>query len=170
MKRYLAYLSYVLRHRWFVMLECFRVGLIWRGLVHDLSKFRPSEFIPYARFFYEKDGTKKQRRDKTGYYKPDDTGDAAFDRAWYLHQHRNSHHWQHHALALSDGGVKYMPMPERDLLEMVCDWHGAARAQGVQDQPGDRLSVYAWWCANSKQIHLHDATRQYVQALLAARV
>jgi hypothetical protein len=93
MKRHWEYLKYVVRHRWFVMLACFQHGLIWRGLVHDLSKFLPSEWFPYARFFYEPNGTKKTRRDKSGYYKPTDTGDSAFDFAWLLHQKRNRHHW-----------------------------------------------------------------------------
>jgi hypothetical protein len=34
------------------MIECFNQGLIWRGLMHDLSKFLPDEFLPYANFFY----------------------------------------------------------------------------------------------------------------------
>ena len=74
---YFKYLSYVLRHRWFVFIECCKLGIPWRGLVHDLSKFIPSEFIPYARYFYGREDT--IRRDKTGYYKPTDTGDKAFD-------------------------------------------------------------------------------------------
>ena len=47
MAKFFRYLSYVIRHRWFVMIECFKRGLIWRGLTHDLSKFHPSEFFPY---------------------------------------------------------------------------------------------------------------------------
>ena len=49
---YYKYLQYVIKHKYYVMIECFKVGLYWRGLVHDMSKFRPSEFIPYARYFY----------------------------------------------------------------------------------------------------------------------
>lgn len=49
---YWKYLRYLLRHRWFVMLACFREGLYWQGLIHDWSKFLPSEFLPYARYFY----------------------------------------------------------------------------------------------------------------------
>jgi len=99
-KRYIKYLNYVLRHKWFVSLECFKRGIIWRGILHDLSKFLPSEFIPYARFFYEPDGASRQNkiRDKTGYYKPTDSGDEKFDKAWLAHIHRNAHHWQHHIL------------------------------------------------------------------------
>ena len=53
MKKYTKYLNYVLRHKWYVMIECFKRGQYWRGIMHDMSKFRPSEFIPYAIYFYE---------------------------------------------------------------------------------------------------------------------
>lgn len=89
---HLRYLSYVLRHKWFVLVECWRRGLYWRGLVHDLSKFLPSEWFPYVEHFHGRQSGRQ--RDVTGYYKPTDTGDPAFDRAWFLHQKRNDHHWQ----------------------------------------------------------------------------
>lgn len=90
MNKYLRNIIYVSRHKWFVFLECCKLGIPWRGLVHDISKLRPSEFFPYADFF-----AVQQPRDKTGYYKPTDTGNAAFDFAWFLHQKRNAHHWQY---------------------------------------------------------------------------
>ncbi len=48
------------------MAECFKIGLIGNGLRHDLSKFYPEEFIPYANYFNKA----RQRRRKGGYYKP----------------------------------------------------------------------------------------------------
>ena len=36
----------ITHHRMLVMVYCFRVGLIWQGLVHDLSKYSPTEFSP----------------------------------------------------------------------------------------------------------------------------
>ena len=95
MNRYIVYIWYVVKHKWFVFLECCKLGIPWRGVLHDMSKFLPSEFIPYARFFYNPDGSSKQIRDKTGYYKPNNTGDAEFDLAWFYHKSRNKHHWQY---------------------------------------------------------------------------
>lgn len=62
--------------------------------MHDMSKFSPDEFIPYARYFYDNRSDINKGRDSTGYYKPTDTRDKAFDFAWLLHQKRNRHHWQ----------------------------------------------------------------------------
>ncbi|WP_432764979.1 DUF5662 family protein, partial [Hungatella effluvii] len=33
-------------HKFRVMKNCFRVGLYKQGLLHDLSKYGPEEFIP----------------------------------------------------------------------------------------------------------------------------
>jgi hypothetical protein len=49
---YLKYLLYVLEHKWNVGIECLKMGMPLHALTHDLSKFRPSEFIPYAKYFY----------------------------------------------------------------------------------------------------------------------
>ncbi len=163
MRRHWAYLKYVVRHRWFVMVECFQYGLIWRGLKHDWTKFLPSEWFPYARYFYEKDGTKRQRRDKTGYYKPTDTGDAAFDFAWLLHQKRNRHHWQWWMLPEDDGGTKILDMPFEDRLEMFCDWKGAARAQGVENH----RDVRPWYEKNKANMQLSTFTRRRVDEMVS---
>ncbi len=152
---YVAYLWQLLRHKWFVMLFCFRERLIWRGLVHDLSKFLPSEFVPYARYFFP-GGKKKVRRDRTGYYKPTDTGDPRFDQAWFLHQKRNEHHWQYWALPEDVEGVKILPMTDRARREMVCDWKGAGRAQGTPD-------TRAWFRKNSHKLQLHPETRRWLE-------
>jgi len=52
MSKYILYLKYIIRHKWYVGIECFKMGVYWRGITHDLSKFLPSEFIPYAKYFY----------------------------------------------------------------------------------------------------------------------
>jgi len=52
MKKYIKYLWYIVRHKYFVMVECWARGLFWRGVSHDFSKLLPSEFVPYANYFY----------------------------------------------------------------------------------------------------------------------
>lgn len=88
--KHLKYLCYVLRHKWFVLIECCKLGISWRGIVHDLSKFTPTEWFPYVEKFY---GDRPSPRDATGAYDPLSVG-GLFDRAWLHHQHYNDHHWQ----------------------------------------------------------------------------
>jgi hypothetical protein len=161
--KHLRYAAYVARHKWFVMLECWRQGLVVRGLAHDWHKLLPSEWSPYTEFFY---GAKEQRRDDTGYYKPTDTGDAAFDFAWLLHQKRADHHWQWWILPEDDGGEKLLPMSSDARLEMVCDWCGASIAQGH----GGWSGVVKWYEANKNKMRLHPETRSWVEQFLGGKV
>lgn len=160
----LKYLAYVLRHKWFVFIECCRAGIPWRGFVHDLSKFSPAEWFPYVDHFYGKRaGT---QRDATGYYKPTNTGDRPFDYAWLHHANRNPHHWQYWAMPASaedpsEGPVIIMEMPDACIREMVADWRGAGKAQGHPDVAG-------WYAKNGSKMLLGSVTRKRVEDLLVA--
>jgi hypothetical protein len=49
---HLRYLKSQLRHKWFVFVECCKLGIPHLGIIHDLSKFLPSEWRGYACYFY----------------------------------------------------------------------------------------------------------------------
>lgn len=163
--KYIKYLSYLLKHRWYVMIECFKQGLIWRGIVHDLSKFLPSEFIPYANFFYGNKGDDiKKGRNSTGYYKPTDTGDKKFDWAWLLHQKRNKHHWQYWVLPEDEEGIKIFEIEEPYLTEMICDWIGAGKAQGCFPPKDDKyFETRKWYKMNGNKMQLNQKTRGEIE-------
>ena len=42
--KYIKYLRYLIIHKFWVFIYCCQYGLYWRGIIHDLSKFLPSEF------------------------------------------------------------------------------------------------------------------------------
>jgi hypothetical protein len=155
MKKYLKYFWYVIRHKWYVGVECFKKGAYWRGLVHDISKLLPDEFIPYARHFYgSKEGIKRGR-------------DKSFDFAFLLHQKRNKHHWQWWILPADKGGVRIFEVAEPYLTEMVCDWIGAGKAQGHFSPKDDPLrEVRNWWEKNNKKMQLHKKTRKYLEKVI----
>lgn len=159
MKQYVVYLSYLVRHKWYVTIECFKRGLIWRGLKHDYDKFYPAMISAYANFFYNKDGSKKQIRNETGYYKPTDTGNIDFDKNWFKHTRRNDHHWQYFVLATDNGEEKLVDMPPNAVLEMVCDWIGAGKAQGTPD-------TLKWWEVNKSKMRFSTRTLSLIQDYL----
>ncbi len=158
MKRYFAYLKYVTRHKFFVMVECFKIGLIWRGLTHDLDKFLPSTFIAYAKYFNNTDGSLRQTRDKTGYYKPEDTNNIEFEMAWFRHSRLNKHHWQYWVMA-TESGEKIYEIDDKSVLEMLCDWKGAGKAQGT-------LGVKVWYEKNKYKMRLHLYSRIKIEKLI----
>lgn len=144
--KHLKYLRYVLRHKRFVFHEGRKLGVpIFQLLAHDLSKFRPDEWAPYADYFYG-----------TGTYKDQD----GFDRAWLLHQHRNPHHWQFWVLREDSGAETVLRMPDRYAREMLADWRGAGRAINGKDETA------AWYRKTEHARRLHPLTRAWVEAQL----
>ncbi len=144
MKPYLSYLIYVIRHKWFVFLECCKLGIFWMGIVHDWSKLLPAEWFPYARAFYT-----------------DDSVDAQFDRAWLDHLHRNKHHSQHWVLIQDEDENKVLPMPDRYRRELLADWRGGWKAS-----PQGFVPPLVYYKANKDKIKFHPTTRAWIERML----
>lgn len=159
MLRYWNYLKYVMSHKFWVFIYCCKLGIPIRGVVHDISKFYPCEFIPYAKYFFDESGRRIDWRQKSGYYKPTGTESEDFNRAWLHHAHANDHHWQYWVLGEDVTGIKLFEMPEKAILEMIADWCGAGRAQAT---PG----VQNWYNDNWYKLQLHSNTRKRVESLL----
>lgn len=143
--KHLKYLKYVLRHKWFVALQCFRHGMILRGLFHDMSKFRIKEWFPYSEYFY---GSRKDKNE--------------FDLAWLSHQNINDHHWQRWVLLEDSGVEKLLPMSKKARLEMICDWYGAGKA--ITGEGWN--NVKSWYNNNKQNMRLHPETRMWVEEFL----
>ncbi len=155
---YLQYLWYVLRHKWYVLIECSKRGIVWRGIMHDMSKFRPDEFIPYARYFYGDYGVKnicpaKWANPGDKFHKTKN----AFDRAWLKHLYRNPHHWQYWILQNDTDGREILEMPIVYINEMICDWRGAGMAITGKD------NIAEWYTKNKDKMELHAKTRLAVE-------
>ena len=155
---FFKYLSYVIRHKWYVFIECCKLGIPISGVLHDLSKFRPSEFFPYMIHFQ----VRKRKTLKHGYSKRDDPNkDEVFDLAWLKHIHRNPHHWQYWILIEDTSPTpKVIPMPERFRKEMLADWKGAGKAQGFGD------NTVEWYLKHEKDMILHQETRTWIREKL----
>lgn len=170
MKKHLLYLRYIVIHKWFVMLACFKrarhcPSLIWRGIVHDLSKLRPSEWSPYVEAFNGRGAILRAKR-KASHLNPKELAEAekiqaAFDAAWLKHQRRNPHHWQYWVLQEDSGAIKELEMPLADMLEMLADWEGAGRA--ITGKAG---TTPDWYERNRDKIRLHWRTRRLVDDAL----
>ena len=94
-----GHLKTVSKHRWLVMVHCFQVGLYWRGLTHDLSKFSPTEFCAGARYYQGDRSPNVAEREANGY-----------SRAWMHHKGRNRHHFEYWT-DLKKGTREYVPVP-----------------------------------------------------------
>ena len=107
----------VTRHRRKVRENCFRAGIYWRGLMHDLSKFSPTEFIPGVRYFQGDRSPNEKEREETG-----------CSKAWMHHKGRNRHHFEYWT-DYSPVTKKLEPvkMPDIFIFEMFCDRVAASK-------------------------------------------
>ena len=112
----LRHLHTITQHKLIVMDLCFRVGLVRQGLLHDLSKYSPTEFLVGAHYYQGNRSPNAAEKLEKGY-----------STAWLHHKGRNRHHFEYWIDAVAPespegsfhwGGVK---MPLRFCLEMICD-------------------------------------------------
>ena len=161
MKDHIAYLKKVLQHKYYVVLGCREMDVpLWRGLLHDWTKFLPSEWFPYVRNFYNKDGTPKDIRDKkTGGYNPAIQPDV-FLSGWLHHQKCNKHHWQYWTVIGDAGDLKPLPIPDLYLREMIADWIGAGLAYSGKSDP------VGWYEKTKDRMILEARTRERLELKL----
>ena len=108
--------SVVMRHKWVVFKECAACGMPLRGLLHDLSKFSPTEFLSSARYFQGNRSPIEAEKERLGYSK-----------AWLHHKGHNKHHWEYWTDFDDSGAVIANKIPYKYVVEMVCDWVGASK-------------------------------------------
>ena len=128
MKTLIKYLSTVFKHRWYVFIYCCKCGLIWQGLIHDLSKFSFNELIPGIKFANGKQSPHEVQIEKEGY-----------SSAWLNHQGHNKHHPEYWIdYTHFDVPCK---MPKKYVVEMFCDRLAASRTyKGKDFKPYDPLN------------------------------
>lgn len=141
MHPFVQYAAYVLKHKATIIRTAPRYGVPrWQALIHDWTRFLPSEFIPSANYFFGayRRGFVWKRGESPAY-------DAARD----LHEMRNKHHGKH---------WQGREIPVRYVREMLCDWDAAGQAKGNPIAP--------WYEANRDKLSLHPATLNYIDEML----
>ncbi len=113
----LRHFATITRHRHCVIAHCFRAGIGWQGLFHDLSKYTPTEFWRGARYYLGTRSPNEGEREKNGY-----------SLAWMHHKGRNRHHFEYW-VDIDPVSKRYAPvrMPLRFVIEMFCDRVAASK-------------------------------------------
>ena len=152
-----AHFKTITRHRHQVLRNCFRVGLYWQGLTHDLSKYSPREFWRGAKYYQ-------------GYRSPNDAErkETGVSLAWLHHKGRNRHHfeyWIDYVLqpdgSVTMGGCK---MPLRYVAEMFCDRMAACRIY-LKDKYTD-AAAYDYFKRSLDRILIHPETAAELEKML----
>lgn len=153
--KFFKHLKTILIHKYWVFYFSCKLGIPWRGLVHDLSKFSPVEFWESVRYFDGKVSPIVICKRHKGY-----------SLAWQHHKGHNSHHYEYWVDRLDGGGVP-LQMPWKDVLELVADYCGAGKA--YQGKNFTLKDEYEWWLEKKETgIKMNEATMYEVTGLLHA--
>ena len=111
LKKTFKHLHTVNRHRFKVFCLCCRVGIPYRGLMHDISKYTPVEFWESVKYYQ-------------GTYSPitNCKADKGYSKAWLHHKGRNKHHYEYW---FDFGNKDEIIMPFKYFLEMICDTYAS---------------------------------------------
>jgi len=153
--KWLEHLKTIDHHRRLVRRSCFKVGLYRQGLLHDLSKYSPVEFLVGARYYQGDHSPNEAERLEKGY-----------SAAWLHHKGRNKHHleyWIDYSAA-GDHALVGCRMPVNYVVEMFCDRMAASKTyRGEKYTQRDPWDYYE---KSRDHYILHPETRALLEKLL----
>ena len=146
--KWLRHLCTVHHHRALVRKYCFKLGLYRQGLMHDLSKYSPTEFFVGAKYYQ-------------GYRSPNTAErlDRGYSSAWLHHKGRNKHHleyWIDYSLQKDGYPLTGMEMPVKYVAEMLCDRIAACRV--YQGDAYSDASAYDYFVRTKGRFWIHEET------------
>lgn len=152
----IGHFATITQHKLEVMKNCFKVGLYWQGICHDMSKYSPTEFFPGVKFYQGNRSPNNAEREANG-----------LSVAWIHHKGRNKHHYEYWTDYSSKGkrgqlvGVK---MPRKYIAEMFCDRVAASKIYNKTNY-SDSFPL-AYLLQGIDHVMMHDNTKNDITYLL----
>lgn len=159
-RKAVGHLRTVLHHKKLVAEGCFQIGLYRQGLVHDLSKFTPTELLNGFRYYQEgKQSPNNGERAVKGY-----------SEAWMHHKGRNLHHyeyWNDYNIEAAKKGeypVQPVQMPRKYVAEMLMD-RIAASKNYMKENYTDASPLEYYETGKAKRL-MHPETARELEKML----
>ncbi|MBQ8174508.1 MAG: catalase [Clostridia bacterium] len=144
----------ITRHRHKVIAHCFRAGIGFQGLFHDLSKYSPVEFFTGAKYFQGTRSPNERERELYGY-----------SAAWLHHKGRNRHHFEYwNDLNPVTKVYEPVPMPLRYVKEMFCDRVAASKIYQGKNYKDEHPLAY--FLRGNARLHMHADTADLLESWL----
>ncbi len=149
-----GHLITITRHRHCVIKHCARCGILMQGLMHDMSKYSPTEFRQGIKYYI---GTKSPNEGERA--------DRGYSLAWIHHQGRNKHHFEYWKdYNLETKLLTPVKMPYRYVAEMFCDRVAASKIYQGEAYTDQHPLKYFSGAKKTRQIH--EKTSQELELLL----
>ena len=150
----------ITRHKNLVLVGCFKIGLYKQGLLHDMSKYSPTEFLVGCKYY-------------KGYMSPNNAerNDKGYSSAWLHHKGRNKHHleyWIDYNIPTEGeddhSGMAGMKMPVKYVCEMFIDRISASK--NYQKDKYTDNSPLAYYLNSKNHYMIHKDTAALLEYLL----
>ena len=151
-----GHLKTILHHKNLVRHYCFKAGLYKQGIMHDWSKYSPTEFIQGVKYYQ---GGKRSPNYGEKMAK-------GYSSAWLHHKGRNRHHFEYWIdVSLNkEEGLVGNKMPVNYVAEMLCDRIAACEVyRGKNYTSAAPMEYYEF---TKKYITIHPETRALLEKLL----
>lgn len=154
MNKLIGHFRTITKHRHTVIKYCFKCGIGFQGLFHDLSKYSPTEFFAGARYYLGTKSPNEAQRKKNGY-----------SAAWMHHKGRNRHHFEYWT-DINTETKKYAPveMPLNYFVEMFCDRIAASKVYYKEKYTDSTALDY--FNHSQTSADMHPATYEKMRLLL----
>lgn len=147
LKNAIKHIKLVTKHKWLVFKFSLKLGIPFRGLIHDLSKFSFEEFGESAKYY---DGEISPiTMCKT---------DIGYSRAWLHHKGRNKHH-DSYWVDLNAPQVAPV-IPYKYMLEMICDKLSASKT--YNGKKWTNSSEYDYWQIEKTKIIMNPKCEHFL--------
>ena len=145
----------ITHHRILVCKGCFKIGLYWQGLTHDMSKYSPTEFKVGLKYYQGTRSPNNAEREDKGY-----------SSAWLHHKGRNKHHYEYWIDYSSrvPGGMLPVPMPRKYIAEMIMDRIAACKVYNGDNYTNK--SALDYYKLGLDPAPMHDETRKWLEFFL----
>ena len=152
-QKFFGHLRTVNKHRRMVRKLCFKCGLYWQGLTHDLSKYSPVEFWNGVKYYTGTASPHVGERKEKGY-----------SDAWPHHHNHNKHHGEYWWDIDSNGKSCPMPMPDKYFKEMICD--RVAASMIYLGKKYTNKSPYDYYMSHKDENQFHKNTGERLEVEL----
>ena len=145
----------ITKHKLLVMHYCFRAGLYRQGLLHDLSKYSPVEFLVGCKYYQGDRSPNNAEREDTG-----------LSKSWLHHKGRNRHHFEYWIDYGQEPGsaMQGMKMPVKYVVEMFCDRVAACKTY-YKENYNDSMP-FEYFNKNRKHYMMHPETMELLGKML----
>lgn len=143
----------ICKHKHYVRKYCWKMGMYWQGVTHDMSKFSPIEFFESAKYYQGSRSPIDACKEENG-----------VSYGWQHHKGRNPHHYEYWIDNLDNGGTPLL-MPSKYIKELIADYLGAGHA--YMGKKFTYAAEYSWWQQKKKKpLAMHPVTKEFIDVVL----